>query len=223
MAQLLEQLALWIEQIIQTIGYPGIAFVMFAENVFPPIPSELIMPFAGFLVGRGEFTFVGVWIAGVIGSVLGAIILYYIGMWAGDKVLRTFLRRYGYLFTVSEKEYDRALSFFARYGDVIVFFGRLIPLVRSIISIPAGANHMSMPKFILFTTLGSAIWSGALAYAGMALGENWEQVIGFVENYQDIVTVVVAIIGVVFVGWIASRIISRSRAGTLKADTETQD
>jgi membrane protein DedA with SNARE-associated domain len=223
MAQFLEQLGSWIEQLIQTIGYPGIAFMMFAENVFPPIPSELIMPFAGFLVGRGEFNFVGVVVAGVLGSVLGAIVLYYIGMWAGDKVLRAFLRRYGYLFTVSEKEYDRALSFFARYGDVIVFFGRLIPLVRSIISIPAGANHMPLPKFILFTAIGSAIWSGVLAYAGVALGENWEQVIGFVENYQDIVTVVVAIIGVVFAGWIVSRIISRSRAGTLKADAETRD
>lgn len=223
MAQLLEHLALWIEEIIQTIGYPGIGFMMFAENVFPPIPSELIMPFAGFLVGRGEFNFVGVLIAGVVGSVLGALILYYIGMWAGDKVLRTFLRRYGYLFTVSEKEYDRALSFFARYGDAIVFFGRLIPLVRSIISIPAGANHMPLPKFILFTTLGSAIWSGALAYAGVALGENWEHVILFIENYQDIVTVIFAIVGLLFVAWIASRIITRSRAGTLNADIEPQD
>src|SRR5262245_7073310 len=105
MAQFLEHLALWIEEIIQTIGYPGIAIVMFAENVFPPIPSELIMPFAGFLVGRGEFNFIGVWIAGIIGSVLGAMILYYIGMWAGDAVVRRFLRRYGQLFTISEKEY----------------------------------------------------------------------------------------------------------------------
>jgi len=223
MAQLLERLALWIEEIIQTIGYPGIAFVMFAENVFPPIPSELIMPFAGFLVGRGEFNFVGVWIAGVVGSVLGAIILYYIGMWAGDKVVRTFLRRYGYLFTISEKEYDRALNFFTRYGDAIVFFGRLIPLIRSIISIPAGANRMPLPKFILFTTLGSAIWSGALAYAGMMLGENWEQVIGFVENYQDIVTIGLAVVGLLFVAWLGSRIINRSRAGTLNADADVQE
>jgi membrane protein DedA with SNARE-associated domain len=223
MAQLLEQLGIWIEQIIQTIGYPGIAFVMFAENVFPPIPSELIMPFAGFLVGRGEFNFIGVWLAGVIGSVLGAIVLYYIGMWAGDKVLRTFLQRYGKYFTVTEREYDRALDFFARYGDAMVLIGRVIPLVRSIISLPAGANHMPMFRFILFTTIGSAIWSGALAYAGVLLGENWEEVIGFIENYQDIVMAVVVIIGVVFVGWIVSRIITRSRTGTLTADIEPQE
>lgn len=220
MAQLLEHLALWIEEIIQTIGYPGVAIVMFAENVFPPIPSELIMPFAGFLVGRGEFNFVGVWIAGIIGSVLGAMILYYIGMWAGDAVVRRFLRRYGHLFTISEKEYDRALKFFERYGDAIVFFGRLIPLVRSIISIPAGANRMPLPKFVLFTALGSAIWSGALAYAGMMLGEHWERVIGFVESYQDIVTVIFVGLGLLFVAWIASRMLNRNRAGSLDIDTQ---
>jgi membrane protein DedA with SNARE-associated domain len=173
---------------------------MFVENVFPPIPSELVMPFAGFLVGRGEMSFVGVWLAGVIGSVLGALILYFIGMWAGDTLVRGFLRRYGKWFTTSEADYDRALRFFERYGSAVVFFGRLIPIVRSLISLPAGADHMPLPRFLLFTALGSAIWSGALAYAGVVLGENWEQVIEFVDDYQSLTIVVLAVIAVLLVG-----------------------
>ncbi len=205
MSELLQQLAEIIQQIITTLGYPGIAFVMFAENVFPPIPSELVMPFAGFVVAEGQLSFVGVWIAGVLGSVLGAVVLYYLGMWAGDTVVRGILRRYGRWLGTSESDYDRALRFFTRYGEWVVFFGRLIPLVRSIISIPAGAEHMPLPRFLLFTTLGSAIWSGLLAFAGMTLGENWEQVTGFVEQYQDVVVVALVLLTVLFVGWVIYR------------------
>jgi membrane protein DedA with SNARE-associated domain len=176
---------------------------MFLENVFPPIPSEVVMPFAGFLVGRGELNFIGIWIAGTIGSVLGAIILYYIGMWVGDAVVRNFLRRYGKWIMTSEGDYDRALRIFEKYGNAVVFFGRLIPLVRSIISIPAGANHMPLPRFLLFTTLGAAIWSGVLGYAGVVLGENWEQIIDLVDQYQDITVIVLVVLVVLVIGgWI---------------------
>jgi membrane protein DedA with SNARE-associated domain len=213
MTELLQQLATLIQDIIRTISYPGIALVMFAENVFPPIPSELVMPFAGFLAATDpNFTFLGVWIAGVIGSVAGAIVLYYIGLWAGDTVIRRILRRYGALLTVSEADYDRALRLFDKYGNIIVFVGRLIPIIRSIISIPAGADHMPLGRFLLYTTLGSAIWSGALAYAGMVLGENWEEVIGFVEQYQDVVVVVAVVLGVLFVGWFIWRAVKQRRA-----------
>lgn len=213
MAQLIDQLAQFIQEIIRTIGYPGIAFFMFAENVFPPIPSEIIMPFAGFLTATPDssLTFIGVWIAGIIGSVLGALVLYYIGWWAGDTVLRGLLRRYGRWVNISEKDYDRALSFFNRYGEIIVFFGRVIPIVRSIISLPAGADHMPMPKFLLYTTLGSAIWSGALTYAGMVLGANWEQVLGIIEQYQDIVVIALVLLGLLFLGWVAYRFFNRNK------------
>jgi len=213
MAQLLDQLATFIQEIIRTIGYPGIAFFMFAENVFPPIPSEIIMPFAGFLAAEptSGLTFVGVWIAGIIGTVLGALVLYYIGLWAGDAVLRRLLQRYGRWVNISEKDYDRALGFFNRYGEIVVLVGRVIPVVRSIVSLPAGADHMPLPKFLLYTTIGSAIWSGALAYAGMVLGANWAQVIDFIEQYQDIVMIGLIILGVLFVGWVAYRFINRNK------------
>lgn len=216
MSQLLERIGEFVQSLILQLGYPGVGIVMFLENVFPPIPSEVVMPFAGFLVGRGELSFVGIWIAGTIGSVLGAIILYYVGMWVGDAVVRGFLRRYGKWIMTSEGDYDRALRIFERYGTAVVFFGRLIPLVRSIISIPAGANHMPLPRFLIFTTLGAAIWSGALAYAGVVLGENWEQIIGLVEQYQDI-TVVVLVAAVVLVvgGWILYKMRSRATASKL--------
>lgn len=219
MSELLERIGEFVQSLILQLGYPGVGIVMFLENVFPPIPSEVVMPFAGFLVGRGELSFVGIWIAGVIGSVLGAIILYYIGMWVGDAVVRGFLRRYGKWIMTSEADYDRALKFFERYGTAVVFFGRLIPLVRSIISIPAGANHMPLPRFLLFTALGSAIWSGALAYAGVVMGENWEEIIGFVEQYQDI-TVIVLVVAVVLVvgGWFFYKLRNRPNTSSLEPE-----
>lgn len=213
MSQLLEQVGELIHALILQLGYPGIAAIMLVENLFPPIPSEMVMPFAGFLVGRDELSFVGIWLAGTIGSVLGAVILYYIGMWASNTVVRRFLRRYGNWIGISEADYDRALRFFERYGDVVVFFGRCVPLVRSLISIPAGAHHMPLPRFLLFTALGSAIWSGILAYAGVVLGENWEQILDFIDHYQTLTLIVIAIGGILLVGgWLVFRARGRSRA-----------
>ena len=220
MSQILEQIAEFVQSLILQIGYPGVAIVMFLENVFPPIPSEVVMPFAGFLVGRGELSFVGIWIAGTLGAVLGAVVLYYIGMWFGDAVIRNFLRRYGKWIMTSEADYDRALKIFEKYGNVVVFFGRLIPLVRSIISLPAGANHMPLPRFLLFTTLGAAIWTGALAYAGVVLGENWEEIIGFIDQYQDLTVIVLVVLVVLVVGgWFAYKLRQRSR-GEQPAESE---
>lgn len=212
MAELLEQIALLIQTIITAIGYPGISGIMFTESVFPPIPSELVMPFAGFLAGRGELNFIAVWVAGTLGSVLGAVLLYYLGVWAGDAVIRRFIGRYGRWLTLSEGDYDRALRFFSRYGEWVVFFGRCIPIVRSLISLPAGAERMPMPRFLLFTTLGSAIWTGLLTYAGMILGENWKQVIVFMEQYQDLTMLAFGLFGVLLVVGLGYRVITGRRA-----------
>ncbi len=200
MTELIQQLIAWIENIIISVGYPGVAFATFAENIFPPIPSEVVIPFAGFVAAGGQLTLPGVWIASTLGSVIGAVVIYYIGMFAGDVVFRSFLRRYGRWFGTSEGDYDRALGFFRKYGAAVVFFGRVIPLVRTVISVPAGADHMPLGKFLLYTTLGSAIWSGLLSYAGFVLGENWEEVTHFMEQYSDVVYVVIAVIAVLLVG-----------------------
>jgi membrane protein DedA with SNARE-associated domain len=193
MTQALDSLRAWIEQIILTIGYTGVALIMLVENLFPPIPSEFVMPFAGFLAGRGSFDFWTVVLAGTIGAVIGAIALYYIGYYAGEPLLRAFIRRYGRFWLLSETDLDHALDLFSRYGSIMVFVGRVIPLVRSLISIPAGMSRMPMPRFLLLTSIGSAVWTGLLAYAGLLLGENWEQILGFIERYQRLVLVALAL------------------------------
>ena len=205
MADLLNRVVEIVQQIIQAGGYPGIALVMFLENVFPPIPSEVIMPFGGFLASTGEFSLFWVWIAGTIGSVAGAIVLYYLGWFAGDVVIRRFLRRYGKWIGISEKDYDRSLGIFRKYGEWIVLFGRVIPLVRSLVSIPAGAERMPFAKFMIYTTLGSAAWSGLLAVAGYALGDRWEEIIEFIEQYQDVVVVALVLLVVLFVAFLVYR------------------
>lgn len=201
MTEILARIIEFAQDIVRTGGYPGIVFVMALENVFPPIPSEVVMPLAGFLVAEGEFSFIGIWVAGTLGSVIGAVILYYIGLLAGEPLMRSFIRRYGKWFTISEQEFDRALDFFGKYGEIVIFFGRLIPIIRSLISIPAGMDKMSLPRFLLFTTLGTAVWSGALGFAGLQLGENWAEVETFIAQYQDVVVVLLVLLVVAFVAW----------------------
>ena len=211
----MDELLAWIQQVIDTVittlGYPGIALVMFAENVFPPIPSELVMPFAGFQVATGEMNFVVVLIAGTIGALLGALVLYYVGLWSNETIVRRFVRRYGRFFLVSEDDIDRALDYFTRYGHVIVFFGRLIPLIRSLISLPAGMNRMPMAKFLLWTTAGTLIWNVLLTVAGMVLAENWQNILGFVDQYEAVMLTLMALALAYFV---FTRLRQRRRVGT---------
>jgi membrane protein DedA with SNARE-associated domain len=199
MAALLESVRVWIEQIILLLGYPGIALIMLVENLFPPIPSEFVMPFAGFLAGRGQLSFWGAVAAGTLGSVLGAIVLYYVGMWAGEPVVRVAIRRYGRYWLISEADLDRSIRFFERHGDVVVFFARVIPLVRSLISLPAGMSRMPLWRFLVFTTLGSAVWTTVLCWAGLVLGANWDTILVFVNQYQRVILVAIAVAVVVFV------------------------
>jgi membrane protein DedA with SNARE-associated domain len=200
MTAVLESLRHWIEQIILSLGYPGIALIMLAENLFPPIPSEFVLPFAGFLVAGGQMSFVGVVAAGTLGSVVGAVILYFFGLWAGEPVLRYLVRRYGRWWLLSEADLDRTIQFFERRGEVVVFFARVVPIFRSLISLPAGMSRMPFGKFLLLTTLGSAIWSTILVWAGVLLGANWEQILGFISRYQRLIVVAAVLAAAVFVG-----------------------
>lgn len=198
MAQIIDQLRMIIEQIILTIGLPGITIVMFAENLFPPIPSELVMPFAGFVVGQGKAGFLPVWAAGTFGAVAGAVVLYYIGRWADEPIARRFVRRFGKWFLLSEADLDRALQAFTRHGEVIVFFARLIPIVRSLISLPAGMQRMPMGKFLLFTTLGASIWTAVLTAAGVILGANWDQIMDIMRRYEQLTLVALGVLVIAF-------------------------
>jgi membrane protein DedA with SNARE-associated domain len=189
---LFEQLSSIIEHIIMALGLPGVTLVMFAENIFPPIPSELVMPFAGFVVGQGKADFLSVWAAGTLGSVAGAVVLYYIGRWSGEPIVRRFVRLFGRWFLLSENDLDRALQAFARHGDAIVFFGRLIPVVRSLISLPAGMQRMPLGRFLFFTTLGASLWTALLTGVGVLLGANWQQVLDVARRYEQMTVLVLA-------------------------------
>jgi membrane protein DedA with SNARE-associated domain len=171
----------WVMKMMYSAGAPAIALLMFIENVFPPIPSELIMPLAGYMVAQGKLSLLGIIVAGTIGSVLGALPLYYLGRKVGEKRLKELADRHGRWVTVSGCEIDKAKHWFDRHGGAAVFFCRLVPGVRSLISIPAGIAKMNLAAFLAYTTIGSAIWTGLLAWLGYILGSRFRQV----EEYLD--------------------------------------
>jgi membrane protein DedA with SNARE-associated domain len=195
MIKMLEQIHLWLEQVIITLGYTGIVIVMFLESLFPPIPTELLMPFAGLMVNQGHFSFSGVLLAGTAGSLLGALTLYYLGQYVGEPLIRSVIRRYGPYLLLTERDLNRSLHFFERYSEAVVFFGRFIPLIRSLISLPAGLTRMPLGRFLLFTTLGSGLWNGLMSYIGVILGENWAELLIFVKQYE--ILVVVALVALI--------------------------
>jgi membrane protein DedA with SNARE-associated domain len=185
----------WAERVVQDLGYVGVALLIALENLFPPIPSEIVLPLAGFVASRGDATLIGMIVAATIGSLVGAWILYGIAWWIGPDRLARFLVRYGKFVRITNEDVDRASAWFERREVVAVLVGRCIPLIRSLVSIPAGFRHMPFATFTLYTAIGSAIWNTALISAGYALRENWEDV----EPYLDVVQwiVIAAIVGVV--------------------------
>lgn len=166
----------WVTRAVESMGYWGVVLLMFLENVVPPIPSELIMPLAGYQAARGDMTFWGVVIAGTVGSVLGALPLYYLGRVVGEERLRRWAERHGHWLAVSPEDLGRVRAWFDRHGGVAVFLCRLVPGVRSFISIPAGVHRMALMPFLLYTTAGTGIWAGLLALAGRMLGKNYTRV-----------------------------------------------
>ena len=171
----------WIMEVISSMGYVGIIFLMFVENVFPPIPSELIIPLAGYMVTKDQLTFLGVVVAGTIGSVLGALPLYYLGKTIEEKRLRSWIDKYGRWLAISCRDVDRSKKWFEEYGVWTVLFCRLVPGVRSLISIPAGVQRMNPATFLVASTAGMALWTTVLTSAGYLLGSNFTKV----EEYLD--------------------------------------
>lgn len=191
----MENMSAWILAIMDKLGLAGVTLMMFLENVFPPIPSELIMPMAGFAAAMGNMNIIAVIIAGTLGSVLGALPLYYLGTIFDEKRLYQLAEKYGKYVLVKPSDVTQAQAWFNKYGKTVVFFGRMIPAIRSLISIPAGMNRMPMLPFLVLTAIGSAIWTTLLAYAGYVLGANYDQVAEFISPISKIVVVVVLIIG----------------------------
>lgn len=196
----------WITDFIEQFGYFGVFLLIALENVFPPIPSEVILTFGGFMTTYTSMTPVGVIVFSTLGSVLGAVILYGIGYLVNVDRLEGWIERYGRFLRLKKEDIRRTDAWFDRYGYWTVLFCRMIPLIRSLISIPAGMSKMKFGLFLLFTTIGTLIWNVALVLLGAAVGGSWEEIVAFMDVYSNIAYAGIAL-GILFVGvlWLRRR------------------
>lgn len=194
--QILVLLSTFVIWIISSLGYTGIVVAMAIESACIPLPSEVIMPFSGYLVSQGRFSLWGVSLAGALGCTLGSAVAYAAGAYGG----RPFILKYGRYFLISSHELDRADRWFARYGMAATFISRLLPVIRTFISLPAGIARVPVIPFLAYAFLGSLPWSWALAYVGMLLGEHWDRV-GGVLHSLDVVIVLALTAGVAWFLW----------------------
>ena len=191
----------WITEFMSEFGYFGVLLLIMLENIFPPIPSEVILTFGGFMTTKSDMTQLGVIIAATVGSVVGAMILYSIGLLIDVSRLEKIVDRWGHLLRLTRKDIHKADAWFDKYGPWTVFFCRLVPLIRSLISIPAGMSNMNFPLFILLTTLGSLLWNGILVSVGVAVGDNWESIVYYMDIYSNIAYVLIGMSGVAAIIW----------------------
>ncbi len=169
---IIETVSTFIIATIEQLGYVGVFVAMLLESAGVPLPSEVIMPFAGYVAWEGRLTLIGVTVAGTLGCLAGSLVLYFVGAYGG----RPLLERYGKYALIRKSELDRADRWFEVHGEITVFVSRLLPIVRSFFSLPAGMTHMGLTKFSLYTTLGSFPWCLALAYVGVLLGPHWSEI-----------------------------------------------
>jgi membrane protein DedA with SNARE-associated domain len=210
-------LATFATDVIDALGYPGVALLIFLENLFPPIPSEAILPLAGFLASQGRMLLPAVIVAATIGAVAGALVLYGLGAWFGDRRLRVLVNRHGKWLALSEADIDLANGWFDRHGGKAVLLCRLVPIVRSVISIPAGLRRMPVSVFILYTAIGAGLWNSVLVLAGWWLGENWEQVGGYVD-YLEYPVIIVVVLAVAWYLW--KRVVTKPRSSRVSTTTD---
>lgn len=198
--------------IMESFGYLGILLLITIENVFPPIPSEVILLFAGFMTTKSKLTLVGVIIVSTIGSLIGAIILYLVGRLLNkERLIKIVNGKIGKILRLSEKDILKADEWFSKKGTKTVFFCRFVPVLRSLISIPAGISGMNIPKFLIYTTIGSLIWNTVLSYMGMVTGENWEKILSIFETYSTIIKIIL-LIGVIVLIYIFYRKKQKNKA-----------
>jgi membrane protein DedA with SNARE-associated domain len=188
-------IATWIITVISTMGYGGIVLLMAIESACIPLPSEIIMPFSGYLVFKGEMMLWAVALAGAIGCVVGSIPAYYLGMYGG----RPLVERYGKWVLLSHHDFALAERWFDKHGEIIIFIGRLLPAVRTFIAFPAGIARMHLGKFIIYTFAGSLLWCWLLAYAGMKLGENWEGLKVYFHEFHYVIVAAMVIFAIWYV------------------------
>lgn len=191
----------WIIEIMNSYGYVGIVLLIALENIFPPIPSEVILTFSGFLTTTSDVTIMGVIIFSTIGSVIGAIILFGIGRLLDVEKLEKIVNRWGHVLRLTQKDVQKADAWFRKIGVWAVLIGRLVPIVRSLISIPAGMARMNFGIFLFFTTIGSLIWNSVLVSIGATLGSSWNTILEYVDIYSNVVFILLAILFLMFIIW----------------------
>jgi membrane protein DedA with SNARE-associated domain len=210
-AKIIEYLSYFIVATISALGYSGVVLLMAIESACIPLPSEIIMPFSGYLVSRGEMSLWGVSIAGAVGCVLGSLVAYWVGMYGG----RPLIEKYGRYILLSRHDLDLADRWFAKYGEAIVFVSRLLPAIRTFIAFPAGVARMNLTKFVIYTFAGSLPWCLGLAYVGQKLGEQWNKD-DTLKTWFHRFDFVIGILGVLAVTWWVWRHIKHSRVEPAK-------
>lgn len=194
----LSDVAGWVQDVIEQLGALGVALLVILENVFPPIPSEIVLPFAGFVAQRGDGSVSVMILAATVGAVIGALVLYAIAALIGQVRLAAFIERFGRWFGVKPTDLARAEAWFDRHAVAAVLLGRCVPLIRSVVSIPAGFRRMRLVPFIVYTAMGSAVWNTALVGAGAVLGNQWDKVEPYVAVLQYVVIAVIVLFVVRF-------------------------
>ncbi len=189
----------WILQIMQTYGYIGTFLLILIENLFPPIPSELILAFGGFLTTTTDLTIVGMIISSSLGAIVGAIMLYGLGLMLSVEKLKNTIVKFGPYIRLKYSDVERAMKWFDTKGMITVFFCRMIPVLRSLISIPAGMAKMKLTPFLLYTTLGTIIWNTILVYFGALLGANWKTIVDVFDAYSTFAYIIMALGAVTFI------------------------
>ncbi|HEY6300793.1 MAG TPA: DedA family protein [Candidatus Binatus sp.] len=189
--KLISGLSAFIVATISALGYGGVVLMMAIESACIPLPSEIIMPFSGYLVATGRFGLQMVAIAGAVGCLLGSYVAYFVGSWGG----RPFIERYGRYVLIAEHELETADRFFARWGSHTVFWSRMLPVVRTFIAFPAGVSRMKLLPFTIYTLLGSYVWCLALAYGGMKLGQHWKDLAPYFHRFDALIAILLIVGG----------------------------
>lgn len=199
MSSIIESLTAVIIHLISSSGYAGVFLLTALDSSVVPIPSEIVMPFAGFLVSTGKINFWILVIVATLASLLGSIFTYYIGLFLEETVLLKLIKKYGKLILVTEEDYHTSKKWFDKYGDKIVLIGRLIPGIRAIISIPAGMFEMPLRKFLIYTFIGSAVWNTGLAYVGVSAGRNWAFLEPIFRKFEIGIVILIIASGLLYV------------------------
>jgi membrane protein DedA with SNARE-associated domain len=195
----------WLIEIIDKFGYAGIFLLIALENIFPPIPSEVILTFGGFVTTTSGLSITGVVIAATLGSVIGAMALYGLGLLLDVERMEKIVDKWGHILRLTKEDIHKADAWFDKYGYWSVFFCRFVPLIRSLISIPAGMSNMKFLPFLIFTTAGTFIWNIVLVNLGAQVGESWEEIVGYMDVYSNIAYAAIALLGIAFLVYFFKR------------------